>query len=66
MRATPATRTASRASTGAIIGDDFDRIALVPAAEAFAYCPDAVHQDYGSLDGVAERLLRPIRRRWAD
>ncbi|UGT62437.1 DUF4253 domain-containing protein [Nocardia asteroides] len=36
------------------------------AREAFAYCPDAVHQDYGSLDGVAERLLRPIWRLWWD
>ncbi|MFC8528840.1 DUF4253 domain-containing protein [Nocardia sp. NPDC057227] len=40
--------------------------ALAAAREAFAYCPDAVHQDYGSLDGVAERLLRPIWRLWWD
>ncbi|MFC8046423.1 DUF4253 domain-containing protein [Nocardia sp. NPDC057353] len=40
--------------------------ALAAAYEAFAYCPDAVHQDYGSLDGVAERLLRPVWRLWWD
>ncbi|MEV0355489.1 DUF4253 domain-containing protein [Nocardia sp. NPDC050697] len=40
--------------------------ALAAAAEVSAYCPDAVHQDHGSLDGVAERLLRPIWRLWWD